>query len=1521
MSVLYALTRLRRLSSLLVILALMLAGLPGGVQRAQAATAVFINEIHYDNTGTDAGEAVEIAGPAGTNLTGWSIVLYNGTGGVVYDTDPLSGIIPDQQNGFGTIALSYPVNGIQNGAPDGIALVDPGSIVIQFLSYEGTFAAVGGPANGMASTDIGVSENGSESLGQSLRLSGTGTAYEDFTWNAPATASFGAVNTGQMFSGSDTAPAVVSTTPTDGATGVAVGTNISVTFSEPVNVTGSWFGISCTSSGAHTAAVSGGPTTFTLDPDADFANSETCTVTIVAAQATDQDANDPPDTMDADYIFSFETAAPLVANLLVINEIDYDQPSTDTAEFVEIRNNDSVAVNLDLYSIEMVNGDTGGAVVYQTIDLPSVSLAVGDYYVVCANNTTVANCDLDVTPDTNLIQNGAPDAVALVFNASVVDTVSYEGNTGAPYTEGSGVGLVDTAAASESISRCPDGADTNQNNVDFSLRSATPGAANVCTVADSAPSVTATSPTNGATDIAPSANIDITFSEPVNVSGSWFTITCATSGPHSATTSGGPTTFTLNPDIDFTASELCTVNVVAAQVADQDADDPPDTMAADFSFSFTIGAVQVCGDPTTPIYAIQGSGLSAAITGNVTTEGVVVGDFEGSSGLGGFYMQDPTGDGDATTSDGIFVFTGSANTVSAGQLVRVSGFARERFNQTTLNGSNNNNDPVPAANILDCGAGSLPTPADVTMPFASATFPERFEGMRVNFSQELTIAEYFNYARFGEIVLAYAGGISELGGEDRLFTPTSIVEPGGPAIALANQYALRRITLDDGLSVQNPSTLRHPNGDPFSLSNRFRGGDTLQNVVGVLGFDFSLYRIQPTAPAQFSVVNPRPAAPQDIGGRIRVGTFNTLNYFLTLDGIDDDSGPNNPADDVCGGGANLECRGADASQPAEFGRQRDKLLQAIIGLNADALGLNELENTPAVEPLADIVAGLNTILGPGTYNYINTGTIGTDAIKVGIIYKPAALSPVGNFAILDSSVDPRFIDTRSRPSLAQTFEEVDTGARFTLAVNHLKSKGSACSGDPDAGDGQGNCNGTRTLAAQALVDWLATDPTGSGDPDFLILGDLNSYAQEDPIDAVRAGADDILGTSDDWTNLIATYQGAFAYSFVFDGQLGYLDHALGNPNIISQVSGAADWHINSDESNIFDYDTTFKPPAQEAIYEVNAFRTADHDPLLVGLNLDVAPVADDQSVTTAEDTPVNITLTASDGNNDPLTYSVESQPSHGTLSGTAPNLTYTPAPNYSGPDSFTFKANDGQADSNIATVSITVTPINDAPTIAVAAGGQCLADFRGLANLAIGDVETAAGTLTLSGSSSNTTLVPNGNITFGGSGANRTVTIATAAGQSGSAIVTILVDDGTTTATITIGIKAGTSNNDLLLGANGADMLFGGNGKDILSGDNGIDLLCGGQGNDGLAGGSGDDTLDSGSGNDILSGDNGNDTLTGGSGDDLLLGGNGNDSMFGGSGNDILTGGSGADHFDGGANLDIAIDFSAGQGDTKVNIP
>lgn len=189
-------------SSRALLVRLLTAGALGLLAQGAAAQSVFINEIHYDNSGTDSGEAIEIAGPAGTDLAGCSIVLYNGSGGATYNTTALSGVIPDQQGGFGTVAVNYPTNGIQNGSPDGIALVGAADAVLQFLSYEGAFTAANGPASGLASSDIGVAESSGTAAGDSLQLTGSGASPGDFTWAAAAPGTFGAPNSGQTFAGS-----------------------------------------------------------------------------------------------------------------------------------------------------------------------------------------------------------------------------------------------------------------------------------------------------------------------------------------------------------------------------------------------------------------------------------------------------------------------------------------------------------------------------------------------------------------------------------------------------------------------------------------------------------------------------------------------------------------------------------------------------------------------------------------------------------------------------------------------------------------------------------------------------------------------------------------------------------------------------------------------------------------------------------------------------------------------------------------------------------------------------------------------------------------------------------------------------------------------------------------------------------------------------------------------------------------------------------------------------------------------
>jgi hypothetical protein len=719
--------------------------------------------------------------------------------------------------------------------------------------------------------------------------------------------------------------------------------------------------------------------------------------------------------------------------------------------------------------------------------------------------------------------------------------------------------------------------------------------------ADTAPSVTATDPADGATAFPLDANLSVTFNEPVNVTDA-FTLVCSVSGTVSLAVDDGPTTYSLDPAVDLTDAELCTLTIAAAGVTDVDTNDPPDTMDDDVTVTFT--PRNVCELGYTPAYAIQGTGATPAITGTVTTQGVVIGDYEGPSPtLRGFYLQDAAGDADPATSDAIFVFNGSSNSVSIGQVVRVTGAAADFQDQTQ----------VSASSITQCGTGTV-SPVDVTFPVPAATggvdFLEQYEGMLVRLPQTLYVTEHFQLGRFGQVVMSSG---------DRLRQPTGVVAPGAPALAMQAANNLNRIIVDDATNGQNPDPIVFGRGGaPLSASNTLRGGDTATGTIGVMTYTWAgnaasgnAFRVRPInalgGSVSFTAANPRPTAAPEVGGSIRVAGMNLLNYFNTFDGAS--SSP--PWACTAGvGGPLLDCRGADDA--GEFARQWPKTVAAILELDADVIGLNEIENDGygPTSAIADLVDRLNAATAPGTYGFIDadagTGQVnalGTDAIKVAMIYQPGVVTPVGQTAALntDAFVNGGDSGPRSRPSLAQAFEANATGARFIVDTNHLKSKGSACD-VPDAGDGQGNCNRVRTAAAEALVDWLATDPTLTGDPDILLVGDYNSYAKEDPIAAIEAGG---------YTNLIDDLLGDDAYSFVFDGQWAYLDHAFASHSLRSQVTGVADYHVNADEPSVLDYQDDFKSAGQlVSLYASDEFRMSDHDPVVVGLELDPEPESD-----------------------------------------------------------------------------------------------------------------------------------------------------------------------------------------------------------------------------------------------------------------------------------------------------------------------
>ncbi len=607
------------------------------------------------------------------------------------------------------------------------------------------------------------------------------------------------------------------------------------------------------------------------------------------------------------------------------------------------------------------------------------------------------------------------------------------------------------------------------------------------------------------------------------------------------------------------------------------------------------------------ISRIQGSGTTAArLNATVTVSAIVTGFVTGASGRrDGFFLQeeDTDVDGDPSTSEGLFVYTGSTPALTAvvealamGDEVRVVGKVIEYSGLTELTAEG-----VATAEVVRLGsARPLPTAAILTFPATTATAWERFEGMRVSIPETLTVSGSDDLGRYGELQLSSGG---------RVQTPTNTLDPndapatgtrstGGTEVAAITAQlaadARRRIVLDDGSSRAYPDPLPHLSGaDPVTATRRV--GDTVTDFVGILSEGFGSYRLQPVGPVNLVATNPRPLSPPPVGGTLRVASFNVLNYFVTFGGAND--------------------RGADNA--AELARQRTKIVAALRGLDADIVGLIELQNRADLSgfdpgaALADLLAALNAGAAAGAqYAALEDAPQGrgTDYIRTAFIYRPARVTPVGR-AVADP--DPIF----QRPPLAQLFARVADGSRVIVCVNHFKSKGSGSGVDADQKDGQGASNASRRLQAQRLVVFLEAQKTALGESDVLVIGDLNANAEEDPIDVLRAAG---------YVDLLERFAPAPRVSYVFDAASGHLDHALASPGLAAQVAGAGIWAINAEEPAAIDYNLELNPfvssagqksAGRLALAADTPYRSSDHDPILVGLRLDdagavVAPLID-----------------------------------------------------------------------------------------------------------------------------------------------------------------------------------------------------------------------------------------------------------------------------------------------------------------------
>ena len=579
--------------------------------------------------------------------------------------------------------------------------------------------------------------------------------------------------------------------------------------------------------------------------------------------------------------------------------------------------------------------------------------------------------------------------------------------------------------------------------------------------------------------------------------------------------------------------------------------------------------IKVTASGFTPIYSIQGDGDKSPMDGATVSTGGIVTYLSPT----GFYMQDRLGDGNPATSDGIFVYTVSAPTVSVGQEVRLSGlvteFASGKSSITQLKN-------ISGLTVLSSGNAVAPTVVNLaSLPSGGL---EAYEGMLVTLSGPVMVQQNYFLGRYGQLTVA-AGG--------RLLNPTNVMRPGPDAQALAKANLDRAIILDDNNGAQNPNPV------PFIGEDMtVRAGDTIESLTGVIDYGPAtsntttgafMYRLQPVGKPVFARSNPRSTTAPAVGGNVRIASANVLNYFTTFTNGQTADGKTGQGCSLGGAVSAANCRGADNLN--EFNRQRAKLVASISTLNADVVGLMEMQNNGDVA-LLNLVDGLNAAMGAGTYAAAPLPTdTGSDAIRVAMIYKPAKLKLIG--ATL-SDTDP----VNNRPTYAQGFQ-APNGERFAVVVNHFKSK--SCSGaagvDADQGDLQGCYNAHRVEQAKRLRTFVTQVQATAGTQDVVLLGDFNAYAQEDPVyELTHDGA---------IVDLVGKFDPAH-YSYVFDGFAGRLDHGFGTASVASKVSYATSWHINADEPTVIDYNTEFNPAGY---YQPTAFKSSDHDPMVLGLNL------------------------------------------------------------------------------------------------------------------------------------------------------------------------------------------------------------------------------------------------------------------------------------------------------------------------------
>lgn len=1207
-----------------------------------------INEIRIDQSGSDNDEYFELSGTAGDSLDGMSyIVIGDGAAGSgviesVTDLDgssvPLSGYFVAAEATFTlgvadltTASISFEnsdnvthllVNNFtgSNGDDldtndDGTLDVTPWDVVLDCVALIETV-----DSGDQVYCETGVGPDGTFVPAHAIKCPEAWAAGE-----FDIAAGDDTPGAGNICIVLDSAPTVSSTSPTNGATGVPIDSNIVIDFSEPVTVADPWVVINCTDSGSHAATQSGGPGSYTLDLTLDFVLSESCIVDISAAQIADTDADDPPDTMAAGYSFTFTISGPPVDSPMLINEIDADQVSTDSAEFIELFDGGTGSTSLDGLVLVLFNGSSDTS--YQAFDLDGFSTNASGYFVVCGDLVSVVNCDADVGSATNLIQNGADAAALYLANSSdfpngtsittsaLIDALVYDTNDsddagllpllnpGQPQIDEGGEG----DSGNHSNQRCPNGAGGGRNTTTYMQDEPTPGAENDCVI----PLINEVDADSPDSDIAEFIELITPGTGDFPLDGYSLVLYNGSDDAsylafdldgYSTNTNGyfvlcGNAANVANCDLDVTPDgNLIQNGADAVALVYGNADDYPidtpvsvgnlvDALVYDTSDSDDAGLlillnagqaqinengggsgatesnqrcqngfggarntdtyIQAVSTPGTSnscdaleIYAIQGSeslsfyeGFDVLTANNIVT----------AVGSEGFFIQTPDSrpGGSSDTSNGIYVFTGGAPTVAVGDNVDVLGRIVEFFDFTEFTNSptvtvNSSGNTLPIAKVLNA---SVPS-GDQSAPSCAIEF-ECYESMLVQVTNGAVTGG--NLA-FGADPLAE---VTVTAATTRTFREPGIIYPGlGGSIPTW-----------DG----NPEVFEL-DPDKLGLTNMIIPGGSTYTATGVIGFEFGDYELWPTSLVVNAASVPRPVRSK-VSGETTVGSFNLFRF--ATDG--------------------------------EYSTRLTKLsryIRNVLG-SPDILAVQEVESMTALQDLADMIYADDDLVDYTAY-LVEGNDIG--GIDVGFLVQ----SNIAVDSVTQLGADEIFSYDSSllhdRPPLLLTGRYIGNGADFPLAVMVLHNR---------------SLNGIdtervqlkRLTQAESIAEKVQTFQLANPDTPLVVVGDYNAYEFTDgyadvvghikgdfnPAESLLSGQDLV---NPNLTNQVDLLPANERYSFVFQGNAQALDHALTSRSAQQWVRGMQFGRGNADAARVLLDDPS------------TAQRSSDHDGLVLFMMTD-----------------------------------------------------------------------------------------------------------------------------------------------------------------------------------------------------------------------------------------------------------------------------------------------------------------------------